>query len=202
MMVFKKHIALIGLGVIVFTACSKADNPKQEPLTQNVEAPAKAPAASVKTDLRSYSAPVINAGGYELGSVTINDTPNGVDVVLDITSMPAGDHAIHFHQTGACDGPDFKSAGGHYNPHAVDHGHETASGPHAGDMKNFTAPQSGVVKQTIINEQVSLSARSNFAPLLDDDGTALIIHVGPDDYTSQPSGAAGARIACAVITAK
>ena len=198
-MAFTKHMVLIALGALALSACSKADSSKQDAPTPKVEASAPAPVAQAKQALMSHSFPVMNAGGYELGSVTINDTPTGVDVVLDITSIPAGAHAIHFHQTGACDGPDFSSSGGHYNPHAADHGHEVASGPHAGDMKNFEAPQSGTVKQTIKNDKVSLSARDNFAPLLDDDGTALIIHAGPDDYVSQPSGAAGARIACAVI---
>ena len=151
--------------------------------------------------LMNHSYPVINTDGQKLGTVTIQDTADGVDVNLDITSIPAGEHAIHFHTTGACDGAGgFKSSGGHYNPKSVEHGHDGTTGPHAGDMKNFNAPQSGIVKMTIKNNKVSLSDRHEFSPLLDSDGTALIIHAGADDYKSQPSGAAGARIACAVIS--
>ncbi len=143
---------------------------------------------------------VMNSSGNSIGDVTITDTADGVAVMLDVTSIPAGSHAIHFHEVGTCDGPDFKSAGGHYNPAGVNHGFEAPSpNTHAGDMRNFDAPQSGVVKTTLENERVSLSERDGFAPLFDSDNTALIIHASADDYKSQPSGAAGARIACAVI---
>ena len=95
--------------------------------------------------LLSHSYPVINTAGQKLGIVTIQDTSDGVDVNLDISSIPAGEHAIHFHTTGACDGAGgFKSSGGHYNPKSVEHGHHGTTGPHAGDMKNFNAPQSGL----------------------------------------------------------
>lgn len=119
---------------------------------------------------------------------------------LDVTAIPEGAHAIHFHTNGTCDLPDFTSAQGHYNPMDVNHGFEsTAPNPHAGDMRNFDAPASGVVKTQISNERVSLSDRDGFAPLFDTDNTALIIHASADDYVTQPTGAAGGRIACAVI---
>ena len=159
--------------------------------------PADTPPAPVKMLTQTFS--VINVDGNPLGTVQIEDTAVGVDVTLDLTAIPEGDHAIHFHENGLCDGPDFKSAGGHYNPMTVMHGFETETGPHAGDMRNFAAPSSGVVKQTVSNARVSLSKRSGFAPLFDEHGTALIIHAAADDYVSQPSGAAGSRIACAVI---
>ena len=143
---------------------------------------------------------VMNSAGRPIGSVTITDVGKGVELMLDLTSIPEGRHAIHFHETGTCDGPDFTSAGGHYNPSGVNHGFQAEGRkPHAGDMRNFDAPQSGVVKTTIDNERVTLSARDGLAPLFDADGTALIIHAGADDYKSQPSGDAGGRIACAVI---
>lgn len=144
---------------------------------------------------------VMNASGRSIGTVTVEDTASGVNVILDITSIPAGRHAIHFHENGSCDTPDFRSAGGHYNPGDVNHGFEAdMPRPHAGDMRNFDAPQSGIVQTTVKNERVTLSSRDGFAPLFDSNGTALIIHAKADDYESQPSGAAGARIACAVIS--
>ena len=144
---------------------------------------------------------VVNSSGNTIGSVRIDDTESGVNVVLDVTAIPAGSHAIHFHEVGACDGPDFTSAGGHYNPSGVNHGFEAdGERPHAGDMRNFDSPQSGVVQTTIENDRVTLAGRRDgLSPLKDADGTALIIHAGADDYRSQPSGDAGARIACAVI---
>lgn len=152
--------------------------------------------------LLTQSFNVMNAFGVEIGLVTITDqAAGGVTLDLDMTAIPEGPHAIHFHTNGRCDLPDFSSAGGHYNPMDANHGFDaSAPNPHAGDMRNFEAPASGVVKTQIMNERVSLSDRDGFAPLFDADSTALIIHAGSDDYVSQPTGAAGGRIACAVIT--
>lgn len=152
-------------------------------------------------DMMSESFDVINASGSSIGTVTVtDDVTGGVTISLDITSIPEGDHAIHFHEIGQCDLPDFTSSGGHYNPLQHNHGFDAdAPNPHAGDMRNFTAPASGVVQTDIRNERVTLSDRAGFAPLFDKDSTALIIHAGADDYVSQPTGAAGGRIACAVI---
>lgn len=151
--------------------------------------------------LMTQSFAIINTAGVEIGEVTISDqAAGGVMLDLDVTAIPEGAHAIHFHTNGTCDLPDFTSAQGHYNPMDVNHGFEsTAPNPHAGDMRNFDAPASGVVKTQISNERVSLSDRDGFAPLFDTDNTALIIHASADDYVTQPTGAAGGRIACAVI---
>lgn len=160
-------------------------------------------AADVQTvaTLMSQSISILNSSGNEIGTATIMDEPEGgVMISLDVTSIPEGSHAIHFHETGACDTPDFKSAGGHYNPSSANHGFQsTAPNPHAGDMRNFDAPMSGVVQTNIRNERVTLSPRDGLAPLIDANGTALIIHAAADDYETQPTGAAGGRIACAVI---
>ena len=143
---------------------------------------------------------LVNASGFEIGTVTIEDEEVGVEVDIDATSLPEGAHAVHFHENGTCDGPDFTSAGGHYNPSGVNHGFDAASpNPHAGDMRNIDVPRSGVVEVELDNERVTLRPRDGLAPLLDSNGTALIIHAGADDYESQPSGDAGGRIACAVI---
>ena len=155
--------------------------------------------ASMDDDMEmSFS--LVNASGFEIGTVTIEDEEVGVEVDIDATSLPEGPHAVHFHENGTCDGPDFTSAGGHYNPSGVNHGFDAASpNPHAGDMRNIDVPRSGVVEVELDNERVTLRPRDGLAPLLDSNGTALIIHAGADDYESQPSGDAGGRIACAVI---
>ena len=155
---------------------------------------------SLAGEMERASYDVVNSSGIGIGTVLIVDTVVGVDVALDVNDIPEGEHAIHFHENGTCDGPDFTSAGGHYNPGGTNHGFEAAApNPHAGDMRNFEAPQSGRVQTILSNERVSLSERDGMAPLRDGNGTALIIHAGADDYQSQPSGAAGGRIACAVI---
>jgi Cu-Zn family superoxide dismutase len=189
-----KNWVIIGSAMIL-AACGGTDG-------ETDAAPSSKPNASPNMgNLITQSFAIINTAGVEIGQVTITDqSTGGVMLDLDVTAIPQGPHAIHFHTNGSCDLPDFKSAEGHYNPMDANHGFQsTAPNPHAGDMPNFDAPASGVVKTQILNERVSLSDRKDYAPLFDADNTALIIHAGADDYVSQPTGAAGGRIACAVI---
>lgn len=146
------------------------------------------------------SFPILNASGAEIGTLAVKDlAEGGVKVEVGVTNLTPGIHAMHFHEFGRCDGPDYKSAGGHYNPSGVAHG-QVEDGPHAGDMMNVEIDDNGIGEFIVTNMKVSL--RGNGLPaLMDTDGTALIIHGGEDDYTSQPSGAAGPRVACAVIPA-
>jgi Cu-Zn family superoxide dismutase len=142
------------------------------------------------------SATLKDADGKEVGTATLTDTPGGVLINLDLTSVPAGDHAFHIHAVGKCEPPDFKSAGGHFNPDKTEHGLENPEGPHAGDMPNIHVPADGMLNIEVLNVDVTLRDDS---ALLDEDGAALVIHAGPDDYRSDPAGDAGARIACGVI---
>jgi Cu-Zn family superoxide dismutase len=137
-----------------------------------------------------------DADGKEVGTATLTDTPSGVLIRLDLTSVPAGNHAFHIHAVGKCEPPDFKSAGGHFNPDKTEHGLENPEGPHAGDMPNIHVPADGTLNVEVLNVDAALSG--DFA-LLDEDGAALVIHAGPDDYRTDPAGDAGARIACGVI---
>lgn len=133
--------------------------------------------------------------GASRGTSTLTQTPNGVLLANDLQNLPDGEHAIHLHETGRCEG-DFSSAGGHYDPAGAEHGFKVEGGPHAGDMPNFTATGGGA-RFDHVNPRVSLTGGD--APLDDEDGTALVVHAGADDYESQPSGDAGDRIACGVV---
>lgn len=135
--------------------------------------------------------------GTEVGSVELRDTPAGVLVHADITGLPSGTHAFHIHAVGLCEAP-FASAGGHFDPGDRAHGFLDPAGPHAGDLPNIHVPDSGRLEVEMLDARVRLATGD--AAILDADGAAIVIHEGPDDYRSDPAGAAGPRIACGVVT--
>ncbi|MFA9460782.1 superoxide dismutase family protein [Thiohalorhabdus methylotrophus] len=134
-----------------------------------------------------------NKDGEEVGEVTLEESPHGVLVHAELDGMPEGTHAFHIHEKGKCK-PPFKSAGGHYNPKDHQHGFMNEDGYHAGDMPNIYVPDSGELEAVIFNPKVSMNDE-----LLDDNGAAVVIHEGADDYMTDPAGDAGPRIACGVI---
>ena len=134
-----------------------------------------------------------NANGESVGEVELSQTPHGTLLHAKLTGLPPGAHAFHVHTVGKCE-PPFKSAGGHFNPDGVKHGILAEDGVHAGDMPNIHVPESGALEIEVLNTLLTLDAS-----LFDDDGAAIVIHDGPDDYKTDPAGAAGPRIACGVI---
>ncbi len=150
-----------------------------------------AAADKAKADLR-------NVDGKSVGSVELVQTPSGVvHLTAVFDGVPPGDHGFHIHTNGACS-PDFKAAGGHYAPHGHAHGVNDAKGPHGGDMPNIHVPADGKLTIEYFLTGVTL-AEGEAGSLFKEGGTAFIVHDGTDDYVSQPSGAAGSRIACGVI---
>lgn len=138
-------------------------------------------------------AAMANANGESVGEVVLSQTPHGTLLHAKLTGLPPGAHAFHVHTVGKCE-PPFKSAGGHFNPDGVKHGILAEDGVHAGDMPNIHVPESGALEIEVLNTFLMLDAS-----LFDDDGAAIVIHDGPDDYKTDPAGAAGPRIACGVI---
>lgn len=141
------------------------------------------------------TAQIRTADGTEVGTATASEIDGALRVTVNGVGMPPGERGFHIHQVGACDGPDFQTAGGHWNPTNAQHGTQNPAGPHAGDMPNLNVAADGTATATF-----TLPAGS-FAGLMDGDGSAIVVHDGPDDMRTDPAGDSGARIACGTFTA-
>lgn len=141
----------------------------------------------------------VGPDGTKIGDGEVQATAAGVEITVTVNGLEHGPHAFHIHETGICEPPDFTSAGGHFDPFGAPHGPPTAgrSERHAGDMPNENAGREGTLKAIVTNELVTLIEGES--RLHDPDGSAIVIHAGADDEHSQPAGAAGARVACAVV---
>lgn len=135
--------------------------------------------------------------GTEAGTVALSQHAHGINLRITAKNIAPGPHGFHLHTIGKCEAPDFASAAGHLNPEGKAHGSLSAKGSHLGDLPNLEANAAG--KGSVITP-ISGDSQQTLAWIFDTDGTAVIIHADPDDYTTNPSGAAGARIACAVLT--
>lgn len=143
------------------------------------------------------TASLMDPDGNPAGQVQLMAIPNGVHITAELENLPAGTHALHIHETGDCQAPDFESAGGHFNPTGASHGWLSPGGPHAGDLPNIHVPDSGSLTVEHFNIMVTMDEGEN--TVFDQDGSAIVIHEGADDYQTDPAGDAGSRIACGVI---
>jgi Cu-Zn family superoxide dismutase len=141
-----------------------------------------------------------DAQGKSAGTATFTESGGMVQMKLKASGLTPGKHGIHVHEAGKCDGPDFKSAGGHFNPQGKKHGVQNDGGAHAGDLGNLEAKPDGTASLQAMLHGVTL-AKGEKHSLLDADGAALVIHAKEDDDATDPSGNSGDRIACGVIAA-
>ena len=134
------------------------------------------------------------ASGSEVqGVVTFTQVADGVRVVADVTGLTPGPHGFHIHQFGDCTAADGTSAGGHFNPTGHAHGGPDAAERHVGDLGNLVAAENGKAHYDRVDTRLELTGAHAIV------GAGVIVHEKVDDLTTQPTGAAGARIACGVI---
>lgn len=185
MKLFSKYF--LGIFVIAFIAAGCAQQPDQstEESSDNMEP---------STNFTKAVAQLHSTDGNEiLGTVTFEKVDDGVNVNADLSGLEEGKHGFHIHQYGDCSAEDQTSAGGHYNPYNMEHGAPTDSVRHMGDLGNLPVGPEGNGTLDYVDNIIELNGANSII------GRAVIIHSGADDLSSQPSGAAGARIACGVI---
>lgn len=151
--------------------------------------------------LRGTPPPVATAtlaptqGSATAGTVRLEQQADRLMVYARVTGLkPNAEHGFHVHEKGDCSSPDAMSAGGHFNPAGRPHGHFGGTDRHAGDLPNLRSDASGVAEMRVPVTGLLLGSGS-----ADVVGRAIVVHAGPDDYTSQPAGNSGPRIACGVI---
>ncbi len=138
-----------------------------------------------------------DGGGKAVGTAELREGKEGVAIMVRVTDLPPGLHAIHVHAVGKCEGPQFTTAGGHFNPAQKKHGLKNSEGPHAGDLPNLLVAKNGAGRFEALTDAVVLGSGAN--SVFDADGSALVVHAAGDDDTTDPSGNSGDRIACGVI---
>ncbi len=138
-------------------------------------------------------------GGGEAGTIMMMEATAGVIIKFDLSGLPPGPHAIHVHETGACEG-DFASAGNIYNPLGAKHGFLHDEGPMSGDLPNIHVSADGKAVAEVLSPFLTLSKEAE-ETLFDSDGSTFVIFEKADDYESEPEGGAGGRLACGAINA-
>lgn len=167
-------LLLVSISVLFFTACQNSGS--ETMLTVNMH----------------------NADGDMVGTAALSEQEEGVQFKIKLEGLSPGFHAIHVHENAVCEGPDFESAGNHFNPEGLEHGLLHPEGSHLGDLPNIEADGSGNVDAELMLPKATLT--DGKYSLLANEGTTLIVHEGQDDGMSQPGGDSGKRIICGEIS--
>lgn len=183
---FATTAILSAAGALALSACGQEPAPAETDTEMEMPVEEAAPQTATAT--------LKDGDGNEVGTVTATGNGEMLMISLNTAGLPEGMHGAHIHETGDCSATDFTSAGGHWNPTGANHGTESeAPNPHAGDLPNIVIAADGT-------GSLEGTSTGTFAGLMEGDGSAFVIHADPDDYKSQPTGNAGARLACGVFT--
>ena len=145
---------------------------------------------------RLASAKLVFANGQAAGTAELTGAGNKVSLVIALAGVTPGPHGIHLHAVGRCEAPAFTTAGGHLNPGSKQHGTDNPMGSHLGDLPNIEIAADGTGSLTVALDGAREQILSD---VFDADGTAIVLHAGPDDYKTDPAGNSGGRIACGVL---
>jgi Cu-Zn family superoxide dismutase len=189
-----RHIVFLG-GATLLVACGQHDGSAREPtVSATVTTPAPAPAASQAPSATVALQPT--AGSRTYGSLQIAAMSGAVRVSGTVQGLqPESEFGFHIHEKGDCSAPDASSAGEHFNPAGSSHGHPDTDPRHAGDMQNLKSNAEGVADVDVTVNGVSLAEGATNVV-----GKAVVVHAQKDDYSSQPAGNSGERVACGVIS--
>lgn len=141
---------------------------------------------------------IVNTEGNDIGQAVLTEAADGLTFKIKAEGLPPGEHGIHVHEKGECTPPSFESAGSHFNPTDKEHGFNNLKGFHLGDLPNVEVGPDGRLEAVVTTAELTLKP-SQQNSILDNDGSALVIHEKADDYKTDPSGNSGDRIACGVI---
>ena len=165
--------------------------------TRSPDSPAVANPASAQDSASKARANMEPRSGSDVGGVVMFTQQTGsdsIEVTVRLAGLPAGKHGFHIHEVGDCSAADASSAGGHFNPEGTAHGAPASEQHHVGDLGNLEARENQTLETSLTFEHLSFTGEHSIL------GRAVVVHAGEDDLQSQPSGNAGARIACGVIT--
>ena len=154
-----------------------------------------APGAALAGGAKATAKLESRSGSTVSGKATFSQHGGKVSMKLTVNGLTPGEHAIHLHDKGDCSAPDATSAGGHWNPSSEDHGKWGHAPFHHGDIGNLVANAKGKATLTVESELWTIGDGKPSDVL----GHAVIVHANKDDFTTQPTGNAGGRVACGVI---
>lgn len=191
----KLNLFAICLAVLMTFSCKEAKKETNEVVTEVEDAVEEATEVVAAESIKFIMEP--KSDSNVKGTVSFSEKDGEVSMIAMLSGLSEGEHAIHIHEKADCSSDDGKSTGGHWNPTNTPHGKWGASeGYHKGDIGNFTADAEGYAKVEFATNEWCIGCDDETKNIV---GKGIIVHQGVDDFTSQPSGAAGSRVSCSGI---